>query len=143
MNLNPFSKDKSEGVIDKLSEVEYQKFIEMRDKAIAELLEQKKEIEQLLATRLAEIEQKLAQIGYVKPPTPASTGKRIRRSFPKKTSEEIKPELTNLLKGGSKPMPEILKALNIPASRLKEFVGSGFLKHEGERRGRRYLLANP
>lgn len=143
MNLNPFSKDKSEGVIDKLSEVEYQKFIEMRDKAIAELLEQKKEIEQLLATRLAEIEQKLAQIGYVKPPTPASTGKRIRRSFPKKTSEEIKAELTNLLKGGSKPMPEILKALNIPASRLKEFVGSGFLKHEGERRGRRYLLANP
>ena len=142
MNLNPFSKDKAEGVIDKLSDVEYQKFIEMRDKAIAELLEQKKAIEHLLTTRLAEIEEKLAQIGYVKPTT-ASTGKRIRRSFPKKTSEEIKAELTNLLKGGSKPMPEILKALNTPASRLKEFVDSGFLKVEGLRRGRRYLLANP
>ena len=144
MNINPFTqKDKSEAGIDKISDVDYQRVIEMRDKAIAELLEQKKEIEHLLTTRLAEIEEKLAQIGYVKPPTPASTGKRIRRSFPKKSSEEIKAELTNLLKGGSKPMPEVLKALNIPASRLKEFVGSGFLKHEGQRRGRKYLLANP
>ena len=144
MNINPFSqKDKSEAGIDKLSDVEYQKFIEMRDKAIAELLRQKKEIEHLLTTQLAEIEEKLEKVGYVKPKETTSTGKRIRRSFPKKSSEEIKEELTALLKGGSKPLPEILKALNIPASRIKEFIDSGFLKHEGERRGRKYLLHNP
>jgi len=143
MNLNPFSKDKTEGVIDKLSDVAYKNYIGMRDKAIAELLEQKKEIEQLLTTRLLEIEEKLEKVGYVKPKAPTNTGKRIRRSFPKKSSEEIKAELTALLKGGAKPLPEILKALNVPASRLKEFIDSGFIKFEGERRGRKYLLHNP
>ena len=144
MNINPFTqKDKSEAGIDKISDVDYQKFIDLREKAIAELLRQKEEIELLFTSRLSEIEEKLEKVGYVKPKATTSTGKRIRRSFPKKSSEEIKAELTALLKGGAKPLPEILKALNIPASRLKEFIDSGFLKHEGQRRGRKYLLHNP
>jgi hypothetical protein len=151
MNLNPFHKEKTESLNDNIVTGDYEKFIELKKKAVEDLLqreelikksfeEQISALQSRLKSELDGIAEKLEEFGHSKKIRKSIAGKRIRRSFPVKSSDEIKAELASILEDGAKSKPEILKAMNIPASRLKEFIDSGFLKFEGERRGRKYSL---
>jgi len=133
-------------------------FAKLQKQAEKHVHSAKSAIEKKIAKEVAAIHKKYAKelrkldgvlggfTGSVKAPKAvkaSSTGKRPRRSLPKKTDQEIKDSISKIAAGGKKvTSADIFTAANITRPRFNEFLktSKGFLTIEGNKRSTVYFL---
>jgi hypothetical protein len=133
-------------------------FAKLQKQAEKHVLTAKKAIEKKIAKEVSAVHKKYAKelkkldgvlggfTGSAKAPKAVkqtSTGKRTRRSLPKKTDQEIKESISKIAAGGKKvTSSEIFKAADITRPRFNQFLKAtkGFLTVEGNKRSTVYFL---
>ena len=133
-------------------------FAKLQKQAEKHVLVAKKTIEKKIAKEVASVHKKYAAelkkldgvlggfTGSAKAPKAAkatSTGKRTRRSLPKKSDQEIKDSISKIAAGGKKvTSAQIFDAAEITRPRFNAFLkaNKGFLKVEGNKRSTVYFL---
>jgi DNA-binding protein H-NS len=128
------------------------------EKLQKQVLVAKKEIEKQIAAEVETIQKKYAKELHrldailsgsnvtpnaTKTDKATSNGKRIRRSLPKKSDQEIKDSISKIAADGKKvTSAQIFKAAEITRPRFNAFIkdNAGFLKIEGKKRSTVYFL---
>jgi uncharacterized protein YyaL (SSP411 family) len=133
-------------------------FAKLQKQAEKHVLVAKKAIEKKIAKEVSAVHKKYAKelkkldgvlggfTGSAKAPKAvkaSATGKRTRRSLPKKSDQEIKDSISKIAAGGKKVTgPQIFDAAQITRPRFNAFLkaNKGFLKVEGNKRSTVYFL---
>ena len=133
-------------------------FAKLQKQAEKHVLVAKKAIEKKIAKEVTAVHKKYAAelkkldgvlgsfTGSAKAPKVAkasATGKRPRRSLPKKTDQEIKDSISKIAASGKKvTSAQIFNAAEITRPRFNAFLkaNKGFLKVEGNKRSTVYIL---
>lgn len=122
-----------------------EQFHQLREEAVAELLEKRQELKRQLALGVANFEQLLEQnakdlseLGHRVKDSTINLGKNLRL-----TDEEIQTNLERILSGGKqRSLPTVLKELKIARSRFSEWEkrNPSVVEYHGNGKSRLYVL---